>query len=160
MGLVMRALPSTLSALVILAACDGTASRPTPPPDKAVVTFVYASRFPSVCPNAQFGSLCYASCAHHVAPLGLAALLPSWSDSSLRLISDGPKRWTGTLFDVPVGVPLRVRVSDIDGCCFGDCQVATVHDLYANGVLLQRVVGEGATAELEFRVGPDGAVIP
>ena len=149
-----------LSPILALAACGDAGPTPPPPPDKAVVTFVYASRFPDACPNAQIGIICYASCAHHVAPLGLAALLPRWSDTSLRLISDGPKRWTGTLFDAPVGVPLRVAVSDIDGCCFGDCQPATVHDLYANGVLLRRVVGEGVAAELEFRVGPDGRVTP
>jgi hypothetical protein len=151
-----------IAALLPLAALALTAcheAQPTPPPDQAVVTFVYASRFPEACPNAQ-GSICFAGCAHHLAPLGMQVLLPQWSESALRLAPDGPRRWQGTLFDVPVGVPLRVRVSDIDGCCFGDCEVATVRDVFANGVRLERVVGEGPTAALEFRVRPDGQVVP
>jgi hypothetical protein len=157
----MKVLPRTLLpalAGLLLPACRD--AMPAPSPETAVVSFTYDSRFPEVCPNAQMASLCFAGCAHHNAPLGMAALLPQWSETALRLSPDGPRRWQGTLFDVPVGVPLRVRVLDIDGCCFGDCEVVALRDLFANGVRLTRVVGEGATASLEFRVGPNGTVIP
>jgi hypothetical protein len=133
---------------------------PQPPPDTAVVTFHYNSRFPDACPNAEGGGLCYTGCAHHVAPLGLEVLIALWDDSALRLTPAGPRSWQGTLFDVPVGRPLRVRVSDIKGCCFGDCEVVALRDIVANGVLLTRVVGEGPTAAVEFQVGPDGRVTP
>ena len=155
----MKVLPRALlpALAVVLPACGD--AMPAPTPETAVVSFTYLSRFPDMCPNAQ-GSLCYTGCAHQNAPLGTQVLLPQWSASALRLSPDGPRRFTGTLFDVPVGVPLRVRVSDLAGCCFGDCEVVTLRDIFANGVLLARAVGEGPAASIEFQVGPDGTVIP
>jgi hypothetical protein len=72
----------------------------------------------------------------------------------LDLSADGPKRWRGTIFDVPVGVPLRVKVSDIRGCCFGACDTLALRDLFANDVLLTSVV------EREARTGAAASATP
>jgi hypothetical protein len=70
----------------------------------------------------------------------------------------GVKRWQVVLPAVPVGVDLRLQVRDIQGCCFGDLRV--LHDIFANGVLLSRVVPDPTNPALVFRVGPEGSVSP
>jgi hypothetical protein len=152
----MRA--TTVALALVLAAGCGEDTIPKPPPT-AVVSFLYVSQFPDECPNAHDIG-CFALCGHNMAPLGLQVVLPSWGAHHLRLARDGPKRWQGTFFDVPVGVPLQVGVKDIDGCCFGTCQTFVFRDVFANGVLLTRVVQVDGSAALEFQVGPDGNVTP
>jgi hypothetical protein len=137
-----------VSLLSLFIACSGPTT-----PMVAAVSFVYVSRFPDGCPNPDAGF-----CFHHNAPAGLQVLVPLWGPDPIPMSDAGVKRWQVMLPAVPVGVALRLQVRDIQGCCFGGLLV--LHDVFANGVLLTRVVQDQANPALEFRVGPDGSVSP
>ena len=149
------------AALVALAACGTEA--PTPPAT-AVVIFAYESRFDAGCP-AQ-ADICYAGCAHHLAPAGLQVLVPLWGPDGVRMTEAGPGRWRAQLADVPTNVPLSVYVQDIQGCCVDPCNTGfqVTEDVFANGVRLTRVVRDGLpggiAAAVQFVVQPDGSVQP
>jgi hypothetical protein len=60
---------------------------------------------------------------------------------------------------VPVGQELKIALHDPNKCLEGDVYVAP-ENLYANGVLLHRVVGVDEGEGLAFRLESDGRIVP
>jgi hypothetical protein len=146
-------------AVLVLGVAACGPSTPTAPA-VAIVSFTYESRFGPSCPAS--GNVCYASCAHHLAPGGLQVLVPLWGPEPVRMAEAGPNRWRAELAEVPVNVPLRLYVQDIQGCCMDPCGTGpqVTQDVFANGFRLTRVVRDGLPAGVEaavqFRLTPEG----
>lgn len=144
------------SAGVVLAVLTGCAE-PEPvepvdvaPPSAAQVTFVYKAstqRNPAVL-----------DCG-----VGETHIHPSWqSYEAVNFTAYGPMEWRRTFFAVPVGERLRIRVSDANHCD-RDPNGASTENVFANGVLLTKVVdtpGTGIESGLSFLVEQDGTVRP
>lgn len=137
-----RRLPPALSFVLsvlgglALTGCDGGAS-PTAP-QTATVQFVYLSQLPDEpAKDADAGS-----CMHHMAG----------------------NRWSRTVEGVPVGVELRITVSDLLTCNLPpDRPRVVIDEVWANGVRLTRVVNPVTPSltisGLAFTLRPDGVVL-
>ena len=71
-------------------------------------------------------------------------------------------RWQITFDDVPVDSEQRIRISD-PNACRTDPNGASTTNIFANGVLLTRVVdtpGNGTEPGLAFTVAAGGVVTP
>jgi hypothetical protein len=121
-----------------------------PPPKRAEVTFVYKA--------STERNLAVPDCG-----VGDTHLHPSWqSYKAVDFFPNGPMEWLLTLSSVPVGERLRIRVNDANSCD-RDPNGATTENVFANGVLLTKVVdtpGNGIEPGLSFLVEEDGTVTP
>ena len=82
--------------------------------------------------------------------------------SRIDMTAVGSDRWEITFSDVPVGFEQRIRISDPNTCAT-DPNCASTQNVFANGVLLTRVVdtpGNGTEPGLAFAVATDATVTP
>ena len=134
----------------------GGGSSPTSPTQPATVTFSYlAATALDAAVQQQFPQ-----CTNGVAQTHIH---PGWRGfSRLDMMALGSDRWEITLTDVPVGAEQRIRISD-PNACDTDPNGASTQNVFANGVLLTRVVdtpGNGTEPGLAFAVSADGTITP
>lgn len=140
---------------VALWACNSSSSSPTAP-SSAIVEFAYLAATaidPAVVSQ-------FPACTNGV---GRTHIHPGWRGfARVDMTSVGNTRWEITFSDVPVGAEQRIRVSDPNTCAVNPTG-ASVQNVFANGVLLQRVVdtpGSGTEPGLAFSVNAAGVVTP
>ena len=147
-----------LAALfVALMGCgSGGGSTPTSPSQQATVTFSYLAAT-ALDPAIQQQ---FPQCANGVEHTHIH---PSWRGfSRINMTAVGSNRWEVTFTDVPVGAEQRIRISD-PNACDTDPNGASTQNVFANGVLLTRVVdtpGNGTEPGLAFAVSADGTITP
>lgn len=143
--------------LVSSVACDGGSSSPSEPPLLGSVTFEYRA---ATDPDERVRDA-FPECFSLV---GNTHIHPSWRDFvRVFLEARGSELWTRTFDDVPVDVELRIRVSDRNTCSATNPTGASTENVFANGVLLVRVVntpGTGVEPGLAFTLLSDGTVMP
>ncbi len=139
---------STGLGLAVLTGC-GEPEEPPPPP-RAEVTFVYKA--------STERNLDLPDCG-----VGDTHIHPSWRNFDVvKFTAFGPMEWRRTFSDVPVGVRVRIRVSDAN-YCDRDPNGATTENVFANDVQLRTIVdtpGNGPEPGLAFLVEADGTVKP
>ncbi len=139
-------------------ACGGGGSGPTSPPAPAAfatVAFVYQAAT-ILDPDVQQD---FPGC---VLAVGGTHIHPGWQGFNRLDMMAAGDRWQITLNDVPVNREQRIRISDPNGCRT-DPNGASTTNVFANGVLLTRIVdtpGNGTEPGLAFTVAADGTVTP
>ena len=150
-------------SLLLASACGEGSTEPAPPPagmlplrPQITVEFVYrapTSRDPAV---AERNPIC-------VNGVGRTHIHPSWrSFDRFDMSASGVDRWEISFSDVRVDAAYRIRISD-PNVCLEDPNGASTRNVYANGVLLTRIVGtpgNGTEPGLAFTVSPDGQILP
>lgn len=136
--------------LAMLTRCAEPEPEEVAPPKKAEVTFVYKA--------STERNLEVADCG-----VGETHIHPSWqSYEKVNFTAYGPMEWRRTFSGVPVGERLRIRVSDANHCD-RDPNGASTENVFANGVLLTKIVdtpGTGIEPGLSLLVEEDGTVRP
>ncbi len=164
----MRRRPDTTPRVPVLvalavAACGGSGSGPTAPtaptgptPVVASVEFVYQAPTdidPEV--RQQFPGCVQLVVQTHIHP--------GWRNFDRDFMTAAAAdRWHITFNDVPVDSEQRIRISD-PNACRTDPNGASTTNVFANGVLLTRVVdtpGNGTEPGLAFIVATGGGVTP
>ncbi|HEV2149412.1 MAG TPA: hypothetical protein VGR37_18560 [Longimicrobiaceae bacterium] len=147
--------------VVVATACGDGSTDATPPdpvtrPPRVTVEFVYrasTSIDPVVAERTP-------SCVNGV---GRTHIHPSWHQfARFDMSATGPDRWEISFSDVPANAEYRIRISDPNACA-EDPNGASTRNVFANGVLLTRIVGtpgNGTEPGLAFRVAPDGQILP
>ena len=143
----------------ILAACGGGGdgggnTSPTQPQIQTLsVAFEYRART-EIDPAVDFET-CTSKMVHFTAHLHF--IWNDWEDRRY-LRTDGKNRfWYNG--EVPVGKEVQTALHDPNNCLKGDVYVAP-KSLYANGVLLRRVVPVQEGTGLTFRQQADGTISP
>lgn len=149
--------PGAAAVAVSVAALGcGSSTAPNAPSQTASVRFVYrAATTTDPAILARFPGCVQAVGATHIHP--------SWRGYARELLERAAAdRWEAAFDDVPVGSEQRVRISD-PNACDTDPNGASVENVFANGMLLTRVVdtpGNGIEPGLAFSVSADGRVSP
>ena len=156
---ILRFSSLTFLSGLLLANCGGGGgggnSGPTAPQQTVTVQFVYVAATttdPAIA--AQFPD-----CVRGIGPTHLH---PSWRGYPAVALTRGTDRYTLTFGDVPVGTENRIRISDPNAC---DTHVtgASTENIFANGVLLTRIVdtpGTGIEPGVGFTVDANGTITP
>lgn len=136
--------------LAVLTGCAAPEPEEVAPPKRAEVTFVYKA--------STERNLDVPDCG-----VGETHIHPSWqSYEKVNFIAHGPMEWRRKFSGVPVGERLRIRVSDANHCD-RDPNGASTENVFANGVLLTKIVdtpGTGIEPGLSLLVEEDGTVRP
>ena len=98
-----------------------------------------------------------------VSGVGLTHIHPGWRGFARVFMSAfGAMEWRISFVDVPVGSEQRIRISDPNTCALNPTGAST-ENVFANGVLLERIVdtpGAGTEPGLAFTVDANGNVQP
>jgi hypothetical protein len=153
----LHLVPSLTLFLLLTAACSSSDPTSPPAPGAATVTFEYrAATAPDLQVRARFPA-CFDG-------VGTTHIHPGWRNfARIDLITQGAMLWSIRFTDVPVGSEQRIRISDGNTCSATNPTGASTTNVFANGVLLARIVptpGAGTEPGLAFTVAANGTVTP